>query len=70
MTKISKTKIAAGVFWLEVPEAELFVLCGCPADSIKHLMKAGKIYDYEIEEDTEKVNFDFNPNFVVIEKRK
>ena len=24
MPKISKTKISAGVFWLEVPEAELF----------------------------------------------
>ena len=52
MSKISKTKISAGVFWLEVPEAELFVLCGCPADSVKHLMKAGKIHDYEIETDS------------------
>ena len=49
MAKISKTKISSGVFWLEVPEAELFVLCGCPADSVKHLMKAGKILDNEIE---------------------
>ena len=52
MSKISKTKISAGIFWLEVPEAELFVLCGCPADSVKHLMKAGKIHDYEIETDS------------------
>ena len=52
MSKIFKTKISAGVFWLEVPEAELFVLCGCPADSVKHLMKAGKINDYEIETDS------------------
>ena len=52
MSKISKTKISSGIFWLEVPEAELFVLCGCPADSVKHLMKAGKIHDYEIETDS------------------
>ena len=52
MSKISKTKISAGIFWLEVPEAKLFVLCGCPADSVKHLMKAGKIHDYEIEADS------------------
>lgn len=43
MSKISKIQISAGIFWLEVPEAELYVLCGCPADSVKHLMKAGKI---------------------------
>ena len=49
ISKISKTKISSGVFWLEVPEAELYVLCGCPADSVKHLMKAGKIHDNEIE---------------------
>lgn len=53
MTKISKTKISTGVYWLEVPEAELYVLCGCPADSVKHLMKAGKIHDYIIETDSE-----------------
>lgn len=49
MSKIAKTKIAAGVFWLEVPEADLYVLCGCPADSVKHLMKAGKIRDLDRE---------------------
>jgi len=37
MSKISKTKITTGVFWLEVPEADLYILCGCPADSVKHL---------------------------------
>ena len=47
MSKIAKSKIAAGIYWLEVPEAELFVLCGCPADSVKHLMKAGKISNIE-----------------------
>ena len=49
MSRIALTKIAAGVFWLEVPEAELYVLCGCPADSVKHLMKAGKIRDLDRE---------------------
>ena len=47
MSKIYKTQITAGVFWLEVPEAELYVLCGCPADSVKHLMKAGKINNFD-----------------------
>ena len=48
-TRIANTKIAAGVFWVEIPEAELYVLCGCPADSVKHLMKAGKILDMDID---------------------
>ena len=52
MTKIVKTQISAGVFWLEVPEAELYVLCGCPADSVKHLMKAGKICNLDRDADS------------------
>ena len=31
------------MYWVEVPEADLYVLCGCPADSVKHLMKQGFI---------------------------
>ena len=49
MSKIYKTKIASGVFWIEVPKANLYVLCGCPADSVKHLMKAGKIRNVELD---------------------
>ena len=58
MSKIAKSKIAAGIYWLEVPEAELFVLCGCPADSVKHLMKAGKISNIEEEIDFSKSGSD------------
>ena len=30
--------VSSGISWVEVPEADLRVLCGCPADSVKHLM--------------------------------
>ncbi|MDA3956762.1 cyclic nucleotide-binding domain-containing protein [Oceanispirochaeta sp.] len=30
-------KVATGLFWLEIPEKDLFLMCGCPMDSIKHL---------------------------------
>lgn len=30
-------KVGPGVFWLQVPEADLRILCGCPADVVKHL---------------------------------
>ncbi|GIT63467.1 MAG: hypothetical protein Ct9H300mP21_10130 [Pseudomonadota bacterium] len=49
---IDNTKIATGVFWVESPEAELYVLCGCPADSVKHLMKGGKIRDIYRDSDS------------------
>lgn len=42
-----KFKVAAGIFWVEIPEAELYILCGCPADSVKHLMKKGLINSVE-----------------------
>ncbi|MBF9018421.1 MULTISPECIES: cyclic nucleotide-binding domain-containing protein [unclassified Oceanispirochaeta] len=30
-------KVATGLFWLEIPEKDLYLMCGCPMDSIKHL---------------------------------
>ena len=40
-----KQRVTNGVYWVEIPEADLFVLCGCPADSVKHLAKSGLIVD-------------------------
>lgn len=36
-----KRKVQEGVYWVEVPEADLRILCGCPADSIKHVTAKG-----------------------------
>lgn len=36
-------EVLPGVAWVEVPEADLRVLCGAPADVVKHLMKRGLI---------------------------
>ena len=47
MMKIRKVRVTRGVFWVEIPEAECFILCGCPADSVKHLMKRGLILSAE-----------------------
>jgi hemerythrin len=44
---MEKQRVTSGVYWVEIPEADLFVLCGCPADSVKHLMKAGLIVERE-----------------------
>ncbi|MBF0118174.1 MAG: cyclic nucleotide-binding domain-containing protein [Desulfobacterales bacterium] len=40
---LKTTKITTGVFWVQVPEAGLFILCGCPAEIVKHLMIKGYI---------------------------
>lgn len=36
-------EVTPGVCWVEIPEADLRILCGCPADSVKHLMRRGLI---------------------------
>ncbi|NVK18794.1 MAG: bacteriohemerythrin [Methylocystaceae bacterium] len=47
MSHIRKSKLASGVFWLDFLGADLRVLCGCPADSVKHMMKRGVIMSNE-----------------------
>ncbi len=49
MGKINKIEVIKGVFWVEVPEANLYTLCACPADAVKHLMKRGLIVSVEKE---------------------
>lgn len=47
MPKITKIQVSKGISWVEIPEAELYIQCGCPADSVKHLMKRGLIVTKE-----------------------
>jgi hemerythrin len=43
MARIVTVEVEPGIIWLAVPEADLRILCGCPADSVKHLMRRGLI---------------------------
>ncbi len=43
MTGLIKTKVCEGVYWVEAPEVDLRMLCGCPADAVKHLFQRGFI---------------------------
>ena len=45
---IHKIDVARGIQWVEIPEADFRVLCGCPADAVKHLTKRGLILQQEI----------------------
>ncbi|MBF0191043.1 MAG: cyclic nucleotide-binding domain-containing protein [Magnetococcales bacterium] len=42
-----KINIIPGVSWVEIPEIDLFILCGSPADIVKHLMRRGLINSVE-----------------------
>ena len=43
LRSMRKIKVANGVYWIDIPEADLRVLCGCPADAVKLLIKRGLI---------------------------
>ncbi len=54
--------VSPGISWVEVPEADLRVLCGCPADSVKHLIKRGLIVPTE----RGGVTFETGPNAILL----
>ncbi len=47
MAKLRKVHVTTGVSWVEAPDLGLYVLCGCPADAVKHLMRRGLIVETE-----------------------
>ena len=49
MGRLRKVHVTPGVAWVEAPEAGLSVLCGCPADVVKHLMRHGLIVQTECD---------------------
>ena len=62
MLKMSKFKITRGVYWLEVPEINFYLVCGCPADTVKHLMKRGLI----VTRQKNGVTFETGPNAILL----
>ncbi len=62
MAKITKFQVASGLYLIEIPDANLYILCGCPADSVKHLMKRGLI----VTKEKEGVYFETGPNALLL----
>ncbi|MBF0135052.1 MAG: bacteriohemerythrin [Magnetococcales bacterium] len=62
MSYLKKIQISTGISWVEAPDADMRILCGCPADSVKHLMKRGLILS------TEKngAHFETGPNAILL----
>ncbi len=56
------TKISNGVWFVRIPEAELYVLCGCPPDVVKHLMRRGAI----AETRAGGASFETGPNAILL----
>ena len=62
MHNLRTTRVTAGVFWVQVPEAGLYILCGSPADVVKHLMLGG----YIVEETRDGVTCETGPNAILL----
>lgn len=62
MPAIKTMQVATGVHWVEIPAADLRILCGCPADCVKHLMKKGLI----VSEDQGGTPSETGPNAIVL----
>lgn len=62
MQKIRKVFITNGIYWVEVPDADLYVLCGCPADSVKHMMRRGLI----VTRKEKGVDYETGPNAILL----
>jgi len=55
-------EITTGVYWLQIPEADLYILCGCPADVVKHMMGRGFIASTREGE----VPYETGPNAILL----
>ncbi|MFH2010046.1 MAG: cyclic nucleotide-binding protein, partial [bacterium] len=59
---LEKIDVATGVSWVGIPEADLYLLCGCPADAVKHLMRRGLI----LTKHRDGVSFETGPNAILL----
>jgi hemerythrin len=54
--------VTKGMYWIEVPDLDLYIICGCPADAVKHLMKRGLI----VARERTGVEFETGPNAILL----
>ncbi len=66
MALITKRKVLDGVYLISIPEADLRLLCGCPADAIKHLAAKGLLPIVE----KDGVKFEQGPNAILFSDTK
>lgn len=59
---IKKIDIIDGVYYVKIPEADLYIQCGSPAESVKHLFKKGIIKTIS----KDGVSFETGPNAILL----
>ena len=59
---LRNTKVINGVHFIEIPQENLYILCGSPADVVKHLMKRGLITTQQ----EKKIPFETGPNVILL----
>jgi len=62
MKHITKVEVIPGVYWVAIPKADLFIQCGCPEDSVKHLLQRGLILPGE----ENGCHFETGPNAILL----
>ena len=59
---MERIEVTKGVWYVRIPEAGIWVLCGCPPDVVKHLMRRGLIGN----ETREGVWYETGPNAILL----
>ena len=62
MSALRKIAVSTGMFWIEVPAVDMRILCGCPVDSVKHLLRRGLIVSTEVD----GVECETGPNAILL----
>lgn len=62
MHNLMTTQVTPGVFWIQIPEAGLYILCGSPGEVVKHLARKG--YIRKVTRDG--VTFETGPNVILL----
>ncbi len=62
MNRISKNLVAPGLYWVAVPEVDLYIQCGCVEDSVKHLIRRGLITPLE----KDNITWETGPNVILL----
>lgn len=62
MRKIKKIEVSTGIIWVEIQEIGLYMLCGVPANAIKHLAKKGLINIIE----QNGIKYESGPNVILL----
>ena len=62
MSRLRKVTVSVGICWVEAPGIDVRILCGCPADAVKHMMKRGLVAPLEHK----GVTYESGPNAILL----